>query len=118
MTQIIYLINTTKKTISNNSFKDVRKLLNERKGNLLRKGTNEIRKKLNGNEADYYYLKEKEQKCSLTNKEKKKIENIDKYVMNLKNSSDELQNINIILHMAQIIYPMNSVKKTILNQKK
>ena len=37
--------------ISNNAFKDVRKLFNERKSNLLRKETNGIRKKLNKKEA-------------------------------------------------------------------
>ena len=59
--------------------------------NLLRKETNEIRKKLNEKEADYNSFKEKEQKGSLTNKEKKKLENIDRYIKNFKNSLDELQ---------------------------
>ena len=66
-------------------------LLNKRKSNLLRKETNEIRKKLNEKEADYNSFKEKEQKGSLTNKEKKKLENIDRYIKNFKNSLDELQ---------------------------
>ena len=41
-----YLVNEHNEEdyISNNSFKDVEKLLNERKSNLLRKETNEIRK--------------------------------------------------------------------------
>ena len=66
-------------------------LLNKRKSNLLRKETNEIRKKLNEKEADYNSFKEKGQKGSLTNKEKKKLENIDRYIKNFKNSLDELQ---------------------------
>ena len=66
-------------------------LLNKRKSNLSRKERNEIRKKLNEKEADYNSFKEKEQKGSLTNKEKKKLENIDRYIKNFKNSLDELQ---------------------------
>ena len=57
-------------TINNslNVFKEARKLLNERSSNLLRKETNEIRKKLYKKEVVYNFLKEKEQKGSLTNK--------------------------------------------------
>ena len=57
-------------TINNslNVFKEARKLLNERRSNLLRKETNEIRKKLYKKEVVYNFLKEKEQKGSLTNK--------------------------------------------------
>ena len=76
--------------ISNNAFKDVRKFLNELKSNLLCKETNEIRKNLNKKEADYS-LKEKEQKGSLTNKENKKIEIIDRYLESFKNSLDKFQ---------------------------
>ena len=88
-----YLFNEHKEedNISNNAFKDVRKLLNERKSNLLRKETNEIWKKLNKKEANYYFLKEKEQKGSLTNKEKKKWEIIDRYLENFEDSLDKLQ---------------------------
>ena len=69
-----YLFNEHNKKdyISNNAFKDAKKLLNERKSNLLRKETNKIRKILNKKEADYNSLKEKEQKNSLTNREEKK----------------------------------------------
>ena len=41
-----------------NAFKEARKLLNERRSNLLRKETNEIRKKLHKKEAVYNFLKE------------------------------------------------------------
>ena len=53
--------NNEEEYISNNAFKDVRKLLNEPKGNLSGKETNKIRKKLNKKEVDYYSLKKNEQ---------------------------------------------------------
>ena len=43
-----------------NAFQEPRKLLNDRRSNLLRKETNEIRKKLYKKEAVYNFLKEKE----------------------------------------------------------
>ena len=74
-----------------NAFKEARKLLNECTSNLLRKETNEIRKKLHKKEAVYNFLKEEEQKGSLTNKEKKVLKNIDKYLKNFKNDLEKLQ---------------------------
>ena len=74
-----------------NAFKEVTKLLNERRSNLLRKKINEIRKKLHKKEAVYNFLKEEEQKGSLTNKEKKVLKNIDKYLKNFKNDLERLQ---------------------------
>ena len=47
-----------------NAFKEARKLLNERRSNLLRQETNEIRKKLHKKEAVYNFLKEREQEGS------------------------------------------------------
>ena len=60
-------------TINNNinTKKEVRKLLNEIRSNLSREEINKIREKLYKNEATYDSLKEKEQKGSLTNEEKK-----------------------------------------------
>ena len=55
-----YLFNEDKEKHIN-AFKDARDLLNERRSNLSRKETNEIRKKLHKKEADYNFLKEKEQ---------------------------------------------------------
>ena len=83
-------------TINNslNVFKEARKLLNERSSNLLRKETNEIRKKLYKKEVVYNFLKEKEQKGSLTNREKRVLKNIDRY---FKNSKKDLENF---IHMA------------------
>ena len=74
-----------------NAFKEARKLLNECTSNLLRKETNEIRKKLHKKEALYNFLKKEEQKGSLTNKEKKVLKNIDKYLKNFKKDLEKLQ---------------------------
>ena len=78
-------------TINNNinTKKEVRKLLNEIRSNLSREEINKIREKLYKNEATYDSLKEKEQKGSLTNEEKKVLKNIDRY---LKNISMHLKN--------------------------
>ena len=79
-------------TINNNinTKKEVRKLLNEIRSNLSREEINKIREKLYKNEATYDSLKEKEQKGSLTNEEKKVLKNIDRY---LKNISKHLKNL-------------------------
>ena len=53
-----------------NAIKDAKKLLNERRSNLSRKEINEIRRKLNKKEVVYNFLKEKEGKGRLTNREK------------------------------------------------
>ena len=73
-----------------NAFKEVRKLLNERRSNLLRKETNEIRKKIYKKEF-IYNLKKKQQEGSLTNREERMLKNIDKYLKNLKNFLEKLQ---------------------------
>ena len=79
-------------TINNNinAIKEVRKLFNEIRSNLSREEINKIREKLYKNEATYDSLKEKEQKGSLTNEEKKVLKNIDRY---LKNISKHLKNL-------------------------
>ena len=74
-----------------NAFKEARNLLNERRSNLLRKETNEIRKKLHKKEAVYNFLKEKEQKCSLTDRQKRVLKKIDRYLKNFKNDLEKLQ---------------------------
>ena len=60
-----------------------RQLFNELRSNLSRKEINRIRKKLNTKEFVYNFLKEKKQKGSLTNKEKKVLKNIDRYLKNI-----------------------------------
>ena len=67
-----------------NAFKEARKLLNERRSNLLRQETNEIRKKVHKKEAVYNFLKEREQERSLTSRQKRVLNNIDRYLKNLK----------------------------------
>ena len=74
-----------------NAINDFRTLLNERRSNLLRKETNEIRKKLHKKEVVYNVLKEKEQKDSLTNREKRVLKNIDRYLKNFKNDLEKSQ---------------------------
>ena len=61
---------------------------------------------------------EKEKEGSLTDKQKNVLKNIGRYIKKFKNNLEELQNINIILHMPLIIYLMNSMKKSIMNQQK
>ena len=72
-------------TSQNNSIKaikDVRTLLNELRSNLSGEEINSIRK-LYKEEAVYNFLKEKEQRDSLTNKEKEVSKNIDSYPKNI-----------------------------------
>ena len=77
-------------TINNNinEIKEVRKLFNEFRSNLSCEETKKIREKLYKlyrKEVVYNFLKEKKQKDGLTNKEKKLLKNIDKYLKNPKN---------------------------------
>ena len=98
-----------------NAIKEVRELLNELKSNLSREEINRIRKELYKKEAVYNFQKQKD---GLTDKEKIVLKNIGKQLKKLKNDLKNYKNIKIILHMAQIIYLMKSMKKTIMNQKK
>ena len=59
-----------------NAIEEVRKLFNERKSNLSHEETKKIREKLYKKEGIYNFLKEKEQKDSLTNREKRVLKNI------------------------------------------
>ena len=74
-----------------NAIKEGRTLFNERRSNLLRKETNKIRKKLNRKEVVHNFLKKKEQKDSLTNREKRVLKNIDRYFKNFKKYLEKLQ---------------------------
>ena len=100
-----------------NVFKEARKLLNERKSNLLRKETNRIRKELYKKEVVCNFLKEKEQEGSLTNKQKKALKNIGKYLKKLNNDFKKLQKYQDNITYG-LDYLMNSMKKIIMNQKK
>ena len=80
----------TSQNNSINAIKEARKLFNELRNNFSREETKRIRDKLHKKETDYDFLKEKEQKGSLTNEEKiKELKNIDRY---LKNISTHLKN--------------------------
>ena len=59
-----------------NAIEEVRKLFNKRKSNLSHEETKKIREKLCKKEGIYNLLKEKEQKDSLTNREKRVLKNI------------------------------------------
>ena len=74
-----------------NAFQEARKLLHERRSNLLLKETNKIRKKFHKKEAVYNFLKDKGQKDSLTNEEKKVLKKTDRYLKNFKKDLDKLQ---------------------------
>ena len=81
-------------TTSNNdisAIEEARKLFNERRSNLLRKETKGIRKSLHKKEAVYNFLKEQEQKGSLTNKQKRVLKNIDRYLKNFKKDLEKSQ---------------------------
>ena len=78
---------STSQNNSINAFKEARKLFNERRSNLLRKETNEIRKKLYKKEAVYNFL---------TNREKRVLKNIDSYLKNFKKDLDKLQKYQYI----------------------
>ena len=65
------------------AIKDARKLLNELRSNLSHEEINRIRKILYKKEVVYNILKEQEQEGSLTNKEKKVLENIGRCPKNI-----------------------------------
>ena len=77
------------------AIKDPRKLLNERRSNFLHRKTKRIRKKLYRIEAVYNVLKEKEQKGSLTSRQKNMLRNDEKYIKNLKKDLEKLQKYSI-----------------------
>ena len=73
-----------------NAINDVRMLLNEFRNNLSREETKRIRRKLHRIEAVHNVLKEKEQKESLTSRQKNMLRNDEGY---LKNISKHLKNL-------------------------
>ena len=72
----------------NNEIKEVRELFNEVRSNFSREETKRIRYNLYKKEAVYNFLKEKD---SLTNREKRVLKNISKYLKGLNN---DLKKIN------------------------
>ena len=73
--------------------------------------------KLYRKEDVYNFLKEKEQKDGLTNKEKKLLKNIDKYLKNLK-SLKKLEKDLEKLQKDHLFNELNELMKIIMNQKK
>ena len=77
--------------LTSNKSINARKLFNEHRSNLSREETKRIRKELYKKEIVYNFLKEKEQKGSLTNKQKKVLKNIDRCLKNFKKDLEKLQ---------------------------
>ena len=71
---------STRQNNSISAIKDVRKLFNELRSNLSHEETKRIRKKLRRIEAVYSVLKEKEQKGSLTSRQKNMLRNDERYL--------------------------------------
>ena len=102
-----------------NEFKNARKLLNEQRNNLLHKETKRIRKKIHNKETIYNALKDKEQKGSLTNDEKKKLKKINRYLKNFKKYLEKLQKYqhNITYRLDYLFDELNE-EGIITNQQK
>ena len=77
--------------LTSNKSINARKLFNEHRSNLSREETKRIRKELYKKEIVYNFLKEKERKGSLTNKQKKVLKNIDRCLKNFKKDLEKLQ---------------------------
>ena len=90
---------STAKNNNINVIKVVRKLFNDVRNNLSQEETMRTRKKLRRIEATYNVLKEKEQKGSLTSRQKNMLRNDERYLKNvsiyLKNVTKILKNINM-----------------------
>ena len=119
---IDYLLNEHNEEdyVSNNNtsaIKEIRKLLNEHRSNLSREETKRIRKKLRRIEA-FYVLKEKEQKDSLTSRQKNMLRNDERYLKDLKKDLDKLQKYqyNVTYGLDKLL--IDSMKKIIANQQK
>ena len=83
-----------------NAIKEVRKLFNDVRNNFSREEINKIRKKLRRIEAVYNVLKDKENKGSLTSRQKNMLFNDERYLKNisihLKNLKKHLKSINTV----------------------
>ena len=87
-----------------NTMKEVRKLFNDVRNNLSHEETKWIRKKRHRIEAVYNVLKDKENKGSLTSRQKNMLSNDERY---LKNISLIIFSLKRKIGIAQIIYLMN-----------
>ena len=91
-------MNHARQNNSINAIKEVRKLLNEYRSNLLLKETKRIRRELYKKEADYNFLKEKEREGSLTNKQKNVLKNIGRYLKKLNNDLKKLNKYDNVIY--------------------
>ena len=98
-------------TTINNAIKEVREFFNEIRGSLSREEINRIRKELYKKEAVYNFLKEKD---GLTDKQKKILKNIDRYLKKLNNDLKKLNKYhdNVMYGLIKLM------KKIIMNPKK
>ena len=71
--------------------KETKKILKELRNNFSREEIKNIREKFHKKESVYKYLKEIEQKNSLTKKEKKVLESIEEYFKKLKEDLSKLK---------------------------
>ena len=71
--------------------KETEKIFNELRNNFSREQINNTREKFHKKESVYKYLKEIEQKNSLTKKEKKVLESIEEYFKKLKEDLSKLK---------------------------
>ena len=98
-------------TTRNKAIKEVREVFNELRSNHSREETNRIRKELYKKEAVYNFLKEKD---GLTDKQKKILKNIDRYLKKLNNDLKKLNKYhdNVMYGLIKLM------KKIIMNPKK
>ena len=90
-----------------NAIKEGRKLF--KGSNLSREETNKIREKLHKKESVYIFLKEKEQEGSLTNRQKRVLKNIDRYLQNFKKNLEKLQKYSITYGLDYLFNELDEV---------
>ena len=76
-------MNHSKSRSNISAIKEVKRLFNERRSNLSSNETKRIRRKLYKKEAASMFFKDKEQDCTLTNRQKNVINNISRYIRNI-----------------------------------
>ena len=82
---------STSQNNNSKAIKEVRKLFDDVRNNLFNEQTKRIRKEFCKKEAVYTFLKKKEQKGSLTDKQKNVLKNIDRYLKKLNGDLRKLQ---------------------------
>ena len=101
---------STRQNNSINAIKDLRKLFNELRSNLSHEETKGIRKKLRRIEIVYNVLKEKEQKGSLTSRQKNMLWNDESILKkNFKKDLDKLQKYSITYGLDYLFNELDEV---------